>query len=110
MGSCRYYNSRVDLGVIEIMGYSMIPKTTELEPHHQMFNNILWTPFLEKNIFLSDSSYNMNIKTNMGGIFPKLVHKHFTEILHKLFNTNNLKVTLVLTAVRRLFINIKKKS
>lgn len=39
--------------------------------------------------------YSMNVKTNVGGIFMKLVHKHFPREshLHKIFNKNNIKIS-----------------
>ena len=39
--------------------------------------------------------YNVNVETNIGKAFPKLIDKHFpkTSKFHKIYNKNNVKIS-----------------
>ena len=49
----------------------------------------------ERKILWFDPPFSQSVKTNIGKVFLKLVRKHFPRhhIIHKIFNTNTLKLS-----------------
>ena len=45
--------------------------------------------------YMVNPPYSMNVKTNVGKIFSKLLRKHFppTHPMYTIFNTNNVKIS-----------------
>ena len=70
------------------------------------FNDIIYTPVIESNnserkkakerkIIWFNPPYSMNVETNIGKTFLKLVKKHFpcNNSFHKIFNKNTIKIS-----------------
>ena len=64
--------------------------------HDLVFNNVKKVPKnRSRNILWFNPPFNKNVKTNIARLFLNLIDKHFptNNILHKIFNRNNLKVS-----------------
>ena len=81
----RYSEALSKSGVNETLMYN--PKTTDCDTSEKKKRKrkIIWFSPL----------FSLNVKTNMGKIFVKLVKRHFPKesLLHKIFNKNMLKVS-----------------
>ena len=77
-----YYNALKDSGYTEKISYTNNPQATRKRTRQR---NIIWF----------NPPFSSNVRTSIGGIFLKLIRKHFPKksTLHKIFNQNTMKVS-----------------